>query len=210
MKTDETESIGVFRIDDAANSRGRRPLSQQRALALCERVVELARTKARPVRQKEFLQAGIHQQYVAIAEQHGLIVRLSRGIYGLPSEPTSQKNPWSILAAAAVRWPSLVVCGPTAAAFHGLIEDNGDDLWFAVPRGSGRPKGVVLGRGIRVREWLCERMTKDIEQHLIDGALVRIVSAPRAVAELLELASFLPDSVASSALLLFQARNKKE
>lgn len=160
----------------------------------------LARGLGRPVRQMEFLALGIHQQHVAELARIGLLVRVSRGCYHIWNVPPSE---WGFLAAAAIRWPSAVICGPTAAAFYGLTEDDGGPVWLAVPRGRGRPRGTVSGRQVRVREWLPDRFTSGIDEIEVDGAKVRIVVAERAVAELRELGHRVHPDVSPAATLAY-------
>jgi predicted transcriptional regulator of viral defense system len=149
--------------------------------------LEYARSAGRPVRHREFLAIGIHREDVAHLESLGRLRRVARGTYVVDEGDGAVRKHWDFLAAAALRWPTAVVCGPTAAAFHGLVPDDPSCLWIAVPRGKGRPRGMAAGREIRVREWIDSRFEKGIRKVKIDGVTVRIVNPALALSELDEL-----------------------
>lgn len=178
---DEREAAGAGRM---AQGR-RRPAGAGSHHA--EVVLALLRAAGRPVRLREIMENGIHQQYVAALASEGLIARVARGCYASLRDDGEAREPWECLAAAAIRWPEAVVCGPTAAAFHGLATDEGP-LWLAVARGRPRPKGTIGDRELRVREWLAPRIADGIVERLVAGIAVRLVSAERALAEMRELA----------------------
>lgn len=165
--------------------RRRRPAGVGSAYARV--VMDLLQAAGRPMRLRELMEAGVHQQYVAALASEGLIERVARGCYR-PSLKTERSDPWEFLAAAAMRWPQAVVCGPTAAALHGIATEDGGPVWLAVARGRPRPKGNLAGREVRVREWLAPRMALDVVTWEVSGVLVRVVSRERALAELRELA----------------------
>lgn len=173
-----------------------RPAREGEILAM-----EMAVSAGRPLRQKEFLAAGIHRQHVADLATMGMLVRISRGCYRLPDAPSA--DGWEYVGGAALRWPEAVVCGPTAAAYHGLIKDPPGVVWLAVARGHGRPRGSVAGRALCVREWLPQRRTVGVERVTVDGTPVNMVTAAQAVAELYELAPRFGASVAREAFAAY-------
>jgi hypothetical protein len=177
------------------NRRGRSPRIPGESREAEARALKMVQEAKRPLRQKEFLAAGIHQQHLAELVRLGLLSRVSRGCYAKPG----LSDDWSILAAAAIRWPSAVICGPTAAAFYKLIQDDGGPIWMAVPRGRGRPRGTVGDRQVRVREWLPERLLQSVRVVYIDGVQVSIVSAVMAAAELVEIGQRVRSGIAVDA-----------
>jgi predicted transcriptional regulator of viral defense system len=159
-----------------------KPLRPGAAAAL-----EFARSAGRPVRHREFLDIGIHREDVARLEFLGRIRRVARGTYVVDEGVRAVRRRWDFLAAAALRWPLAVICGPTAAAYHGLVRDDPASIWIAVPRGRGRPRGSAAGRAIRVREWNESRFLGGVVEITIDGVRVRIMDARHARAEMAEL-----------------------
>jgi hypothetical protein len=197
---------GALRVSDAAVSGWR--AAAERVAAVAKRgarageleAVALLRAAGRPMRQKEFLAAGIHRQHLADAARIGLLERMARGCYRLPeSGGAAPDERWGHLAAAALRWPRAIVCGPTAAAWHGLVGDDGDLVWLAVERGHGRPKGNVGGRGLSIREWLPSRRSRGVAAVVVDNVPVPMVTAAYAVAEMIELSGRLGAALASAA-----------
>ena len=174
--------------------------------------LEMARSANRPLRLREFLAAGIHQQYVSILEARGDLVRVSRGTYRVASGEAGQ-GPWSFLASVSLRWPGAVVCGPTAAAYYGLLPPGPGDapVWLAVGRGRGRPRGIVAGRPVQVREWVPGRLGPlgGVVEVEIDGVAVRIVDPEVAVAELSEIGDRAGRGAAAAAAAALAARGSR-
>lgn len=109
----------------------------------------------------------------------GSIVRLPLGLYALPDRDTS----WDALSAVAVRYPKAVICGSSAAAYHGLTAENPYEVWAAFPYKASIPKNSDISiRGFR---WQPPGMTIGVETVDIGNTLVKMTSPERTVVDYL-------------------------
>lgn len=108
----------------------------------------------------------------------GLVVRQTRGVYALAGHaPTASHT----LAQVAKRVPAAVFCLLTALRFHGLTTQSPADVWIALPPKARKPRlDYPL---LRVARFSGEALTEGIEKHTIEGAAVRVYSAPKTVAD---------------------------
>lgn len=67
----------------------------------------------------------------------GLLERVGRGLYRLPS---AQVTEFESLALVATRVPHAVFCLLTALQFHGLTTQLPRQVWIAMPRGCHSPR----------------------------------------------------------------------
>lgn len=158
------------------------------------RVLRLARKK-RLFRLSEAAAAGIHPEYVRRLTRRGQLTRVGRGLYALPTlEPTEHHT----LAEVAKRVPKGVFCLLTALRFHGLGTQNPRDVWLAVDRRAGIPQvDFTPVRTVRISG---AALTDGIEEHDIDGVLVRVTSPARTVVDCFKFRNKIGVDVAIEAL----------
>lgn len=124
--------------------------------------------------------AGSHLPIRALIDE-GAIQKLPLGLYGLPERDAS----WDSLASFSLRYPSAVVCLATAAAFHGLTNQNPHEIWAAFPYEQSLPRNSELScRGFR---WRGPAMTAGVETFQTGGGSVRMTNPARTVVDFLRM-----------------------
>ena len=108
----------------------------------------------------------------------GLLERVSRGLYRLPSSAGSE---YEGLATVAAKVPQAVFCLLTALQFHELTTQLPRQVWIAMPRGSHVPR--VDYPPIKMVQMTGAVYTAGIEEHLRDGVTLRVYSAAKTVAD---------------------------
>ncbi len=108
----------------------------------------------------------------------GLLERVSRGLYRLPSHPGSEHEG---LATITAKVPQAVFCLLTALQFHELTTQLPRQVWIAMPRGSHVPR--VDYPPIKMVQMTGAVYTAGIEEHLRDGVTLRVYSAAKTVAD---------------------------
>jgi predicted transcriptional regulator of viral defense system len=108
----------------------------------------------------------------------GLLVRLGRGIYALPSgRPTEHHT----LAMVAKQTPRIVICLLSALRFHELTTQQPSDVWVAIGNKSWVPK--LESAKLRIVRFTGEPLRAGVETHDIEGVPVRIFNPAKTVAD---------------------------
>lgn len=105
-------------------------------------------------------------------------MRRGRGLYALPDGEISEHHS---LAEAAVRVPSGVVCLLSALRFHDLGTQSPHQVWLAIHPKARLPR--VDQPPIHVVRFSGPALVLGIEEHVIDGILVRVFSAAKTVVD---------------------------
>jgi predicted transcriptional regulator of viral defense system len=108
----------------------------------------------------------------------GLLDRVGRGLYRLPSQPASENEG---LAAIATKVPQAVLCLLTALQFHELTTQLPRQVWIAMPRGSHAPR--LAHPPIKMVQMTQNAYSSGIEEHLRDGVKLRVYSAAKTVVD---------------------------
>ena len=166
------------------------------------RILHIARKK-RLFRISEATRAGIHPEAVRRLTSRGLLARIGRGLYALPSqEPTEHHT----LAELAKRVPNGTVCLLTALRFHGLGTQNPRDVWLAVDRRAGIPK--IDFTPVRIIRMSGAALRTGVEERNIDGVRVRITSPARTVVDCFKFRNKIGIEVAVEALKDYRCLRK--
>lgn len=127
-----------------------------------------------PSRQLEDL--GLFRTDLQSAVIDGLIERVAPGVYRRADADVTEHHSF---VEAAERIPSGVICLLSALRFHELTTQAPHQIWIAVPRGNWIPKGP----GLRVLQFAAESIRTGVEEHEIEGRVVRVTSVARTVAD---------------------------
>jgi hypothetical protein len=95
----------------------------------------------------------------------GLLDKVGRGLYRLPSHPGSEHES---LATIATKVPQAVFCLLTALQFHELTTQLPRQVWIAMPRGSHVPRidyGGDSGEGFRAPAYAHDRKFREADWH---------------------------------------------
>ena len=142
-----------------------------------EEILDLVR-EAGLVRPRDLESAGVPGGTLSQLARRGLLEKLGRGLYALPSAVPSEHRS---LAEVSKRTPRGVVCLLSALRFHGLTTQAPSEVWLAIgPKDrEPRPEGVRL-RIVRVSG---EARDAGIETHVVEGVRIRIYGVAKTVAD---------------------------
>jgi len=133
----------------------------------------------------------------------GLLDKVGRGLYRLPSHPGSEHES---LATVATKVPQAVFCLLTALQFHELTTQLPRQIWIAMPRGSHVPR--IDYPPIRMVQMTGEVYSKGIETVERDGVKLRVYGVPKTVADCFKHRNKIGLDVALEALKDARARRK--
>ena len=159
-----------------------------------QRIVEYLKTHA-PARARELEDAGVSAATISRAVRSGEILRLGRGLYGLPD---SAPHTHETLIEVAKRAPRAVICLTSALAFHGLTDQLPRRVWIAIGAKDWEPKITYPKiRTVRFRE---PYFSGGVEEHQMGGATIRMYSIPKSLADAFRNRRLVDRSVAIEAL----------
>lgn len=148
-----------------------------------------------PARARELEDVGVSAATLSRATRSGEILRLGRGLYGLPdSVPDTHET----LIEVAKRAPKAVFCLTSALAFHGLTDQLPRRVWIAIGAKDWDPKITYPKiRSVRFRE---PYFSGDVEEHQMGRATLRMYSIPKTLADAFRNQRLVDRSVAIGAL----------
>jgi predicted transcriptional regulator of viral defense system len=121
---------------------------------------------------------GIPRIYLSRLCERGLLDRVGRGLYVLPDADVSEHH---TLAEAGKRVPHGVVCLLSALRFHGLGTQSPSEVWLAIGNKAWRPQ--VDYPPLRFVRFSERTLEAGVEEHSIEGVLVRIYNPAKTVAD---------------------------
>lgn len=165
-----------------------------RDLTQRQRLLEYLQSHA-PARARDLGEIGVTAAAISRAVQSGDILRLGRGLYGLPD---SMPNTHEALIEVAVRAPKSVICLTSALAFHDLTDQLPRRVWIAIGAKDWEPKITYPKiRAVRFRE---PYFSGGIEKHQLDGTTIRMYTLPKTLADAFRNQRLVDRSVAIEAL----------
>jgi predicted transcriptional regulator of viral defense system len=139
---------------------------------------------------------GFSVSYLADLSDSGLLQRLGRGIYTLPTESNWSSHRSKVEVAA--RYPKGVLCLLTALAYHDMGTQLPPSVWIAIPPHAWAPKIATVP--IEVVRMKPELLEVGVDEHVIEGVSVRITSPARTVVDCFKFRSRVGTDVAFEAL----------
>jgi predicted transcriptional regulator of viral defense system len=133
----------------------------------------------------------------------GLLDKVGRGLYRLPSHPGSEHES---LANVATKVPQAVFCLLSALQFHELTTQLPRQIWIAMPRGSHVPR--IDYPPIRMVQMTGEVYSKGIETVERDGVKLRVYGVAKTVADCFKHRNKIGLDVALEALKDVRAKRK--
>ena len=140
-------------------------------------VLRLAK-KQGVLRPKDLERLGVARTYLDRLRHDGTLDRVARGTYRLADYPVTEH---ATLVEAARRVPHGVACLLSALQFHEIGTQMAREVWMAIDRKAWRPR--VAGIPIRFVRFSGPALTKGIERHRIEGAVVRVYCPAKTVAD---------------------------
>ena len=130
------------------------------------------------VRPRDLEAYGVTRAHLSRLVSEGRVLRQARGVYvAARHTPTAEYT----LAHVAKRVPGGVFCLLTAMRFHGLTTQSPAEVWIALPEKARRPR-LDYPR-LRVARFSGAALTEGIEEHRVEGVVIRVYSAAKTVAD---------------------------
>lgn len=148
----------------------------------------------------EALRLGITRYTLYSLCDKGIIERISRGVYRLVELPPVG-NPDLVIV--ALRSPKSVVCLLSALSFHGITTQIPHEVSIAIPQGS-RPPSLEYPP-LLVHRFAEEAYHAGIEEHRIDGEIVKVYSPEKTLADCFKFRNKLGMDVVLEALRLYRS-----
>ena len=127
---------------------------------------------------KDALDKGIHRRTLYAMRDAGVLDRLERGLYRLADLPLLSEPD---LVTVALKIPQGVICLISALDFHKITTQIPHAVYVALKRGAERPR--LHYPPTRVFWFSGEAFTSGVEQHHVDGTLVRVYSIEKTLAD---------------------------
>jgi len=142
-----------------------------------KRVLEIARESG-IVSTAEVSSQGIHHEYLRQLCKEGKLIRVGRGLYSLPDGDVTVHHG---LAQARKAIPKGVICLLSALRFHEIGTQAPHEVWVAIDRRAARPRATHPRT--RIVRFSGKSLTEGIDEHNIEGVLVRIYNPAKTVAD---------------------------
>ena len=168
-----------------------------------KRVKELFYARSGTFRVSDAMKAGFHPRTIYNMKDKGLIVRLSRGMYRFADLP-AMSNP--DLAIIAMKIPKGVICLISALSYHEITTEIPHEVYLALPRSTEPPR--LDYPPLRVFWFGRHAFEEGIEQHDVDGVLIRVYSPEKTLADCFKYRNKIGIDVALEALKNY--RRKKQ
>lgn len=142
-----------------------------------EQVLQLAKELG-VLRARDLAPHGIAREYLRRLTQQGLLDHIGRGMYMLPETEVTE---YHTFVEASKRVPHGIVCLLSALRFHDLTTQAPFEVWLALAPGARRPR--VESLPLRIVRYSGPALTEGIEEHAIEGVVVRVYNPAKTVAD---------------------------
>ncbi len=120
--------------------------------------------------------------------------------------PATRRREAHTLAQVAKRVPEAVFCLFTALRFHDLTTQSAAEVWIALPEKARRPR-LDYPR-LRVARFSGPALTEGVEEHRVEGVVIRVYSAAKTVADCFKYRNKVGIDVAVEALRDFSRKHR--
>jgi len=165
--------------------------------------VDIFRLSGGQLRMSEAIAAGISRSTLYRLRDQKVITAVSRGIYRL-SELPSISNP--DLVTVCLRYPKAVICLISALSFHGLTTQVPHRVSIAVSRDDRLP--ALDFPPIEAHRFSQKAYTAGIEEHDIDGVVIRVYGQEKTIADCFKFRNKLGMDIVLEALKLYGGKKK--
>lgn len=140
-------------------------------------------------------QHGIPRRYAYFLARAGQLRRVGRGLYAHPDNPPTENHNLALIGKHA---PKTVVCLLSALRFHELTTQLPPETWVAVHPKARPPR--IPECSLRIVRFSGQALTEGIEDHVLEGVMVRITSPAKTVADCFKYRNKIGRDVAVEAL----------
>jgi predicted transcriptional regulator of viral defense system len=167
------------------------------------RAIEIYEANGGILRTSQAIKFGVHQATIYTLRDQGILIEIARGVHRLADLP-SLGNPDFI--AVTLKIPKAVICLISALSFHDLTTQIPHFVYLAVRRTAMSPK--LNYPPIRVFRYAAGHFDKGIDNHEIDGRMVRIYSPERTIMDCFKYRNRIGLDVAVEALKIYRERGR--
>ena len=155
------------------------------------------------LRTGEALKHGIHRRTLYAMRDSGVLECLDRGLYRLADLPPLSEPD---LVAVSLKIPEGVICLISALSFHDITTQIPHTVYVALKRGAEAPR--LSYPPIRKFWFSGEAFTAGVEQHQVDGTVVRVYNAEKTLADCFKYRNKIGMDTVLEALSLYRERQK--
>jgi len=163
--------------------------------------IEMIRANGGQMRMSEALACGMSRYLLYRLRDLGIIEPLSRGLFRLTDLPPFT-NP--DLVTISLRYSKAVICLLSALAFHDLTTQVPHNVSVALPQGSRIPSRSYPP--MTVYRFGEEAYRAGIEEHRIDGAMVKLYSPEKTLADCFKFRNKVGWDIVLEAVKLYRSR----
>lgn len=168
-----------------------------------KRQLEIFRLHGGQLRMNEAIKDGMTRYMLYSLKEKGIIEQISRGVYRLAELiPLSNID----LITISSRVPNAVICLISALAYHELTTQIPHRVFFAIPRDSRVPQ--INYPPIQAHRFSELSYKAGIEQHKIDGVIVRIYSIEKTIVDCFKFRNKIGIDVFLEAIKLYRSQKK--
>ena len=153
----------------------------------------------------EAQRAGIHARTLYALRDQGKVEEVTRGLYRLTTLPAPREPD---LLTVAKRVPRAVFCLLTALAFHRLTTQVPHAVSIALPRTARIPR--LTHPPLEVFRFSSASLSAGVQEHTVDGALIRIYSPEKTLADVFKYRRKLGRDVAVEALRIYALQRGRD
>ncbi|MGA2532111.1 MAG: type IV toxin-antitoxin system AbiEi family antitoxin domain-containing protein [Candidatus Aminicenantales bacterium] len=140
-------------------------------------VIDLAKELG-TIRIKDLLDRGLHPEFARRLVSKEILNRSGRGLYTLADSEITEYHDFALVGK---RLPKGVVCLTSALRFHGIGTQLPRKIWLALEKGSAQPR--LSYPPISVIRLSGASFFEGIDEHTIEGVMVRIYNPAKTVAD---------------------------
>lgn len=144
---------------------------------LTHQVLKLAR-KQGILRASDLADLQIPRVYLSRMVEQGQLVKLERGLYGLPQHRPTEMHSFAL---ASRKVPQGTVCLISALQFQGLTTQAPWEVWLGIEYGSRSPK--LEYPPLHVVRYSTASFVAGVETHKIEGVRVKVFNPAKTIAD---------------------------
>lgn len=164
-------------------------------------ILQIFKDRGGQLRMAEAIELGITRYMLYSMRDKGILEQVSRGVYRVAELPPISEPD---LVTVALRAPRAVVCLISALAFHEITTQVPHEVAIALERGAQRPR--IDYPPISVHRFSSPAFKAGVEEHEIDGVIVRVYCPEKTLADCFKFRNKLGMDVVIESLKLYKAR----
>lgn len=165
--------------------------------------VQVFKRQGGMLRTKAAIDAGIHTETLYAMRDAGVIEKLNWGLYRLTELPPLSEPD---LINVTLRIPNGVICLISALAFHRMTSQIPHEIYYALPRGTNRPR--IDYPPVRIFRFIPGVFEAGMETHTVDHTPLRVYSMEKTIADCFKYRYKIGLEIAIEALRNYQQKGR--